>query len=85
MKLPLLKKPPIVLEELLNLVGGQCSKKCKTQIRSYNAMFAMTSMGGKVNHRINDRRGLYIFRLNGQNHQRIGTQLPADGLSPIFA
>jgi hypothetical protein len=36
-KLPLLKRPPIVLEELLNPVGGQRSKKFKTQIRSYNA------------------------------------------------
>jgi hypothetical protein len=84
-KLPLLKRPPIVLEELLNPVGGQRSKKFKTQIRSYNAMFAMTSMGGKVDHRVNDGRGPYIFRLNGQNHHRIGTLLPANGLNPSFA
>jgi hypothetical protein len=84
-KLPLLKKPPTVLEELLNPLRSQHSKNFKTQIRSYNAMFAMTSMGGKVDHRINDGRGPYIFRLNGQNHHRIGTLLPADGVNPIFA
>jgi hypothetical protein len=84
-KLPLLKKPPTVLEELLNPLRSQHSKKFKTQIRSYNAMFAMTSMGGKIDHRINDGRGPYIFRLNGQNHHRIGTLLPADGVNPSFA
>jgi len=48
-------------------------------------MFAMTSMGGKVDHRINDGRGPYIFKLNNQNHHRIETLLPVDGLSPNFA
>jgi len=38
-----------------------------------------------MDHRINDGRGPYIFKLNGQNHHRIGTLLPADGLSPNFA
>jgi hypothetical protein len=60
-------------------------KKYKAQIRSCNAIFAMTSMSEKVDHKINDRRGPYIFKLNGQNHHRIGTLLPADGLSPNFA
>jgi hypothetical protein len=84
-KLPLLKKPPVVLEELLNPVGGQRSKNYKAQIRIYNSMFAMTSMGGNVDKKINDGRGPYIFRLNGQNHHRIGTLLPGDGLNPRFA
>ena len=48
-------------------------------------MFAMTSMGGKIDHRINNGRGPYIFRLNSQNHHRIGTLLPADGVNPSFA
>jgi hypothetical protein len=81
----LLKKPPVVLEELLNPASGQRSKNFKAQIRSYNSMFAMTSMGGNVDNRINDGRGPYIFRLNGQNHHRIGTLLPGDGLNPRFA
>jgi hypothetical protein len=84
-QLPLLKKPPATLQELLNPTGDQRLTNFKAQIRSYNAMFAMTSMGGKVDHRINDGRGPYIFKLNGQNHHRIGTLLPADGLSPNFA
>ena len=33
----------------------------------------MTSIGGKMDNRVNDGRGPYIFRLNGQTHHRIGT------------
>jgi hypothetical protein len=84
-QLPLFKKPPTVLDELLDNAGGERSKKFKTQIRSYNAMLAMTSMGGKVDTRVNDGRGPYIYRLNGQNHHRIGTLIPADGQTPHFA
>uniref|UniRef100_A0A2N9IB38 Helitron helicase-like domain-containing protein n=1 Tax=Fagus sylvatica TaxID=28930 RepID=A0A2N9IB38_FAGSY len=84
-QLPLFKKPPTVLDELLDNAGGERSKKFKTQIRSYNAMLAMTSMGGKVDTRVNDGRGPYIYRLNGQNHHRIGTLIPADGQNPHFA
>ncbi|KAL4609927.1 hypothetical protein ACB092_08G015800 [Castanea dentata] len=84
-KLPLLKKPPPLLNELLDPLGGQRSKTFRTQIRSYNAMFAMTSMGGKVDNRVNDGRGPYIFRLHGQTHHRIGTLLPNNGEDPQFA
>jgi hypothetical protein len=38
----------------------------KAQIRSYNSMFVMTSMYRNVDKKINDGRGPYIFRLNGQ-------------------
>jgi hypothetical protein len=61
----MLKKPPVVLEELLNPVGGKSSKNYKAQIRICNSMFSMTSMGGNVGKKINDGRGPYIFRLNG--------------------
>jgi hypothetical protein len=84
-KLHLLKRPPAVLEELLNPVGSQRSKKFKAQIKSYNVIFAMTFIGGKVDHRVNIGRGLYIFRLNSQNHHIIGTLLSANGLNPSFA
>ncbi|XP_059442016.1 uncharacterized protein LOC132174366 [Corylus avellana] len=84
-KLPLLNKPPIILEDLLNPGGRQSSKNFKAQIRSYNFMFVMTSIGGNVNNNINDGRGRYIFCLNGQNHHRIGSLLPGDDLNPHFA
>ena len=84
-KLPLFNKPRTVLNELLDHAGGERSKKFKTQIRSYNAMLAMTSMSGKVDTRVNDGRGPYIYRLNGQNDHRIGTLILADGQNPHFA
>ena len=85
MKLPLLKKTPPLLNELLDPLGGQQSKTFRTQIRNYNAMFAMTSIGGKVDNKVNNGRGPYIFRLNGQTHHRIGTLLPNNGEDPQFA
>ena len=45
----------------------------------------MTSIGGKMDNRVNDGRGPYIFRLNGQTHCRIGTLLPNNGKDPQFA
>ncbi|KAK4562376.1 hypothetical protein RGQ29_005026 [Quercus rubra] len=79
-----MQAPPLI-DELLDPFGSQKSKTFRTLIRSYNAMFAMTSMGGKVDSRINDGRHPYIFKLNGQNHHRIGTLLPNDGEDPQFA
>ena len=48
-------------------------------------MFAMTSMGGNVDVHANEGQGPYIFRLNGQNHHRIGSLLPVVGKAPSFA
>ena len=45
----------------------------------------MTSIGGKMDNRVNDGRGPYIFRLNGQTHRRIGTLFPNNGKDPQFA
>jgi len=48
-------------------------------------MFAMTSMGEKVDRTVNDGNGPYVFRLNGQNHHLIGSLLPVEGSKPKFA
>ena len=60
-KLPLLRKAPPLIDERLDPLGSQRSTTFRTLISSYNAMFAMTSMGGKVDSRINDERHPYIF------------------------
>lgn len=39
-------------------------------------MFVMTSMGGNIDHTINNGNGPYVFKLNGQNYYRIGSMLP---------
>ena len=82
--LPLLKHAPPVLEELLNY-DGPSFMHFHDNCWRYNAMFAITSMGGKVNKTVNDGNGAYVFRLNGQNHHLIGSLLPVEGSEPKFA
>ncbi|KNA21891.1 hypothetical protein SOVF_039150 [Spinacia oleracea] len=56
----------------------------KDQARMLNSIFAFTSMGGKVDSTINRGSSPYVFRLNGQNHHRIGSLLPPAGEQPRF-
>ena len=42
-------------------------------------------MEGKIDNSINTGGGPPVFRLNGQNHHRIGSLLPLEGHSPKFA
>ena len=56
-------------------------QKCS---RIYNSMFSFTSTGGRVDHSINNGRGPYIYRLNGQNHHVFGSLIPNDGQTPKF-
>ena len=76
--LPLLKRAPPAHEELLNY-SGPSFVHFHDNHRRYNAMFAIPSMGGKVDKTLNDGNGSYVFRLNGQNHHQIGSLLPVDG------
>ncbi|XP_056685898.1 uncharacterized protein [Spinacia oleracea] len=82
-ELPLLQNPPIYLQQLLQSEGPQL-KKLKEQSRMLNSIFALTSMGGKVDNTINQGNSPYVFRLNGQNHHKIGSLLPQIGERPRF-
>ncbi|XP_038706450.1 uncharacterized protein LOC120001991 [Tripterygium wilfordii] len=84
-KLPPLKEAPEPLKSLLRYNGGQASKLFRQEIRAYNSIFAFTSTGGKIDRTINNGDAPYIFRLNGQNHHRIGSLLPLNGERPQFA
>ncbi|GJR76764.1 helicase [Tanacetum coccineum] len=57
----------------------------RDQIRVYNSMFSFTSFGARIDHSINTGKGLYTFRINGQNYHRIGSLLPKEGVQPRFA
>jgi hypothetical protein len=83
-ELPLLKRPPKLL---LSLIRGtdHRSKHFKENIRAYNSMFAFTSMGGRIQNKINNGKGPPQFILGGQNYHRIGTLLPHEGTVPKFA
>ncbi|WVZ59187.1 hypothetical protein U9M48_009374 [Paspalum notatum var. saurae] len=82
--LPPLKEPPSYLTSLLARDGGKHSANYQQNIRSYNSMFAFTSMGGIVDKNINKGQGPYVCRLKGQNYHHVGTLLPEEGEKPRF-
>ncbi|GJS92889.1 DNA helicase [Tanacetum coccineum] len=53
-------------------------------IRAYNQMFSMTSLGANVDKSINNGRGPYVFRISGQLYHWIGSLCPEEGQSPRF-
>lgn len=69
-QLPEDRPPPPILADLLS--GSEKTPHFLKNIRTYNSMFAFTSMGGKIDHRINNGNGPYCFKLNGQNYHLIG-------------
>jgi hypothetical protein len=83
--LPFLRDPPPFLSQLLNPDGDILSKYFLKSIRSYNSMFAFTSLGAKIDMGINKGPGSYVFKINGQVHHRIGSLLPENGESPVYA
>ncbi|PWA92861.1 K-box region and MADS-box transcription factor family protein [Artemisia annua] len=53
-------------------------------IRAYNQMFAMTSLGASIDDSVNVGRGPYIFKVSGQIYHRIGRLCPEDDADPRF-
>lgn len=77
--LPELKKPPSLLAELLKFDGSVRSKRFLRQIRSYNSLFAFTSLGANIDKTINNGTAPCVFKINGVVHQGIGSLLPQQG------
>ncbi|KAF7826880.1 uncharacterized protein G2W53_018044 [Senna tora] len=48
-------------------------------------MFAFTSMGGKIDHLVNQGKGPYVFRLHDQNMHLLGSLIPCDGERSKFS
>src|SRR5262249_10073476 len=82
-ELPRINHPLEILDTLLHNRDERSTHFCNN-IRSYNMMFAFTSMGGRIDKNINRNRGPYVYRLNGQNVHLIGSLLPSSGSSPKF-
>lgn len=76
------KQPPPYLAALLS--RGDKTTHFLNNIRTYNSMFQFTSIGGKIDKKINNGKGPYCFKLNGQNYHLIGTLTPKEGESPKF-
>jgi len=51
-------------------------------IRSFNSMFAFTSMGGKIDSTMNKGSAPPMFVMNGENYHQIGSLLPQPGNEP---
>lgn len=81
--LPLLQKPPPLLDALLHN-RHPLSTHFIDNIRNYNNMFAITSMGGRIDYSVNQGRGPYCFRMGGQNSHLIGSLLPKQSEPPKF-
>ncbi|KAL4606240.1 hypothetical protein ACB092_09G087600 [Castanea dentata] len=84
-ELPFLKDPPPFLKRLLSMSNDQRSHKFRVGIRIYNSLFAFTSLGSNIDRSVNNGTAPYVFRLNGQNHHRIGSLIPVDGQKTQFA
>ncbi|XP_045821940.1 uncharacterized protein LOC123914810 [Trifolium pratense] len=65
--------------------GDGRSKFFLENIRSFNSMFAFTSMGGKINTDMNNGNAPPAFVLNGENYHLIGSLLPLPEKPPKFA
>ncbi|GKC58357.1 DNA helicase, partial [Tanacetum coccineum] len=53
-------------------------------IRAYNQMFSMTSLGARVDESVNIGRGPYVFKISGQLYHWLGSLCPAEGDPPRF-
>lgn len=82
-EVPRLNDPP---DLLLHLYRGthEAAKEFTDHIRQYNMMFSFTSMGAKVDKKVNNGRGPYIYKIHGQNYHTIGSLLPQPGHTPKF-
>ncbi|KAG9442189.1 hypothetical protein H6P81_018043 [Aristolochia fimbriata] len=82
--LPLLSRPPQILQDLYDGKLDRNTYKFKNQVRVYNSMFSFTSIGGKIDNTINDGNGPYTFKISGAYYHRIGSLLPHRGQQPKF-
>jgi len=81
--LPYMLEPPPLLRSLFNGDHPR-SNHFISNIRSYNNLFSFTSMGGKVENKINNGAGPPQFIISGQNYHRIGSLIPSEGQRPKF-
>ncbi|XP_035842064.1 uncharacterized protein LOC110923839 [Helianthus annuus] len=71
--------------QMLFLCSDSESKFFMKNIRRYNSMFSFTSMGGKVDTKINKGNAPFVYRISGQNAHSLGSLLPKPGNKPKFS
>ncbi|KAL3615769.1 hypothetical protein CASFOL_040063 [Castilleja foliolosa] len=77
-RLPLSPGPPDVIRQLFE------NDSFMDNIRAYNNMFSMTSLGVQIDDAVNDGRGPYVFKVSGQICHWIGSLCPPDSQRPRF-
>ncbi|KAG7594947.1 P-loop containing nucleoside triphosphate hydrolase [Arabidopsis thaliana x Arabidopsis arenosa] len=77
-KLPFLKESPELIKKLLKGKDA-ISRNFRENLRIYNMLFAMTSLGGKVDKSMPKGKGPAMFRLQGGNYHQIGGLKPGPG------
>ena len=83
-QLPPLREPPRVLREMLSGISPH-SKTFRQNIRPYNAAFAFTSLGVKIDHAVTNAPGPYSFRIHGALHHHAGALLPQENQPACYA
>jgi len=84
-KLPEWEQPPLILKQLLCGVHP-LSDTFRKNIRQYNAAFAFTSLGVKVDNSVTRSSGPYSFRIHGGLCHQMGSLLPENIVDePSFA
>lgn len=69
---------PSYIQELFN------DNHFMANIRAYNQMFSMTSLGANIDETVNIGRGPYVFKVSGQIYHHIGRLCPEVGKDPRF-
>ncbi|XP_035831966.1 uncharacterized protein LOC110870312 [Helianthus annuus] len=82
--LPEFKETGLEYQNLFKNLDAK-SKHFLQNIRRYNSMFSFTSMGGKVDSKINKGNAPFIYRISGENYHTLGSLLPKQGDQPKFA
>ncbi|KAL3646110.1 hypothetical protein CASFOL_011290 [Castilleja foliolosa] len=77
-RLPLPLRPPEVIRQLYD------DDSFMENIRAYNNMFSMTSLGAQIDEAVNDGRGPYVFKVSGQISHWIGSLCPPENQRPRF-
>jgi PIF1-like helicase/Helitron helicase-like domain at N-terminus len=79
---PLLKLPSYLLD--LYTSSNSDATSFRRNIRGYNNLLACTSFGANINKEF-QKQGVSNFQIHGQVYHCIGSLLPEDGCSPMFA
>ncbi|GJW02772.1 hypothetical protein Tco_1561628, partial [Tanacetum coccineum] len=77
-----LKQPPKLLKDLITNIRNKSTSFIEN-IRRYNSMFAFTSMGCQVDDTVDMGRGMFCYRIHGENYHRLGALIPETARNPV--